>query len=167
MFTYTALSGKITFFSEETHQDGDLILRGKYQFTSVPASKGKPAQKDEVAFKCKGRPAEEIKASGMHSTGVAEGYVDIKIEIRTVKDVTFKDKVPTFVIRNWCASSSNLFSPTVFDEEIIVDEDSEIAEDNEASEIAQNSDTLVNEEEEFDGAYNPEQAPRPAVSFSF
>lgn len=163
MFTYTSLSGKIMFFSEETHADGELILRGRYQFTSAAASKGKPAQKDEVAFKCKGKPASEMKASGMHSTGVAEGYVDIKPETVTVKGQTLKEKRPTFVIRNWHNTSSDLFSPTVFDEVVIVDED-EAAIDEDM--LAQ-SNTTSDIDEEFNGAYNPEQAPRPTVSFSF
>lgn len=149
------------FFSEETHADGELIVRGRYQFTSAPASKGKPAQKDEVPFKCKGRPALEIKASGMHSTGVAEGYVHVKPETITVKGQTFKEKRPTFVIRNWY-TSSDPFTPTVFDE-VIVDGD-EAASD---EEVLAQSDTSSDVDEEFNGAYNPEQAPRPAVSFSF
>lgn len=154
-------------FSEETHADGELILRGRYQFTSAPASKGKPAQKDEVPFRCKGRPALEIKASGMHSAGVAEGYVDIKPEAITVKGQTFKEKRPTFVIRNWY-TSSDLFTPTVFDEVIVFDEVA-VDGDEEAldKEVLAQSDTLSDIDEEFNGAYNPEQAPRPTVSFSF
>lgn len=153
------------FFSEEKHPDGEIILRGRYQFTSAEATANKPAQKAEVLFRCKGKPAEEIKQSGIHSTGVAEGYIDHKIVHKEVRNLTFTEKQACFVIRNWEPGSDIFTTPTVFNEVIeLVDDDEEVSNQN--SNHSNTSDN-IDEDEEFNDAYNPEMAPRPAVTFSF
>lgn len=106
---YSFMSGTILSIEEKTAQDGQLICHGTFQFVSLEARGDKEEVRDELAYRCKGKPAMAIKESGMGGTGVAQGYTDLIL----VQMQGYKEKIPTFVIRAW--KSSSIISPSPFD----------------------------------------------------
>lgn len=131
----TFLSGTIISIEEKVSEDGQPIVHGRYQFITSEAREGKEEIRDELEFRCKGAPAIAIRESGVGGTGVAQGYLDMKL----VQMEGYKEKIPTLVVRAW--DSTSIMTPNPFDEA-----DAQLAQIEEA---------------------NPEEAPRPALTYAF
>lgn len=135
----THMTGTIMAIEEKLSDDGLLICHGRFQFVSVEAQKNREEVKDEFAFRCKGLPAMAVKECGIGTTGVGQGYIDLLL----VQMEGYKDKIPTFVIRNWVSTS--VMTPDPF----------ELA-DAELAKMCESS-----------AGINPENAPRPQEAFAF
>ena len=103
------MSGTILSIEEKTSEDEELICHGIFQFVSLEAKGDKEEVRDELAFRCKGKPAMAIKESGIGGTGIAQGFTDLKL----IQMEGYKEKIPTFVIRVW--NTSNIMSASPFD----------------------------------------------------
>lgn len=136
----TFLSGTILSIEEKVSEDGQPIVHGRYQFIASEARGDKEEIRDELEFRCKGAPAVAIKETGIGGTGVAQGYLDMKL----VQMEGYREKIPTLVIRVW--DSTSIITPNPFDEA-----DAQLAQ---MEAVAKTS-------------YNPENAPRPAPTYSF
>lgn len=104
------LSGTISTIEERISEDGQLICQGQFQFVQTEAKEDRKELRDELAFRCKGTPAMAIKESGIGATGVAQGYIDLEL----VQMESYKEKIPTLVIRVW--DSTSIIQPNPFDE---------------------------------------------------
>lgn len=141
---HTDLSGSILSIDvDKLSEDGQQIIHGRYQFVSSEAREGKEEIKDEVEFRCKGKSAEEIKKSGLGSSGLAQGYWDFIIKDKG----EYKEATATLVIRVW--HSTAILEPNPFDEADAM--------------LAQMEEDYSPEEE----AYNPEEAPQPQETYRF
>lgn len=135
----TFISGTILSIQEGMSEDEQLICHGTFQFVSLEAKADREEIKDELEFRCKGTPAIAIKESGIGGTGVAQGYMDLKL----IQMEGYKEKIPALVIRTWV--STNIMTPNPFDIA-----DAQLAEIQAAKAIE-----------------NPENVSRPKTTFAF
>jgi hypothetical protein len=141
----TIMSVKLMSIEESLSSDGELICKGRLQFSHIKRELGEAKEiKDELPFRCKGEPAMGIKGSGIGGSGVAQGFIDSKI----VQKEGFKDKEVCFVIRNWMPIG--IIEPNPFDVA-----DAELAARDETETTA--AVTVA----------SPEDAPRPAAVNKF
>jgi hypothetical protein len=85
----------------QTHdQEGSLITFGIAEFY-YRGREGVVV--DEIPYRSKGAPAVSINENGEGISGTAEGYIDQQIDIKE----GYKEKIATFVIRNFVSSQAN------------------------------------------------------------